>query len=119
MQKSPMLLTQETSGVPADRRIKENGPDVAMQSTGVYVIREVPVVLTGAESVRSPNEATLHYAALRVEGIESLLPEQIEIDVTGIAAGGQLRIDQVELPPCCEVIGVWFANPIVTIGPVN
>jgi hypothetical protein len=114
-----MLLTQETSGVQADRRNQENGADVAMQSAGVYVIREVPVVLAGVDSVRSPNEATLHYATLRVEGIESLLPEQIEIDVKKIGAGGQMRIDQVELPPCCEVIGVWFANPIVTIGPAN
>lgn len=114
-----MLLTQETSGTQADRPVKENGPDVAMQTTGVFVIREVPVALAGAEAVRSPNEATLHYPTLRVEGIESLLPEQIEIDVKKIAAGGQIRIDQVQLPPCCEVIGVWFANPIVTIGPAH
>jgi len=118
-----MLLTQETRGSESDRREREKVADDAnqslMQTTDLFVIREVAVVLTGVDAVRSPNEATLHYNALRIEGLQTLLPEQIEIDVTQIAAGGQLRIDQIELPPCCEVIGIWFANPIVTIGPAN
>jgi len=119
----PMLLTQETSGSKSGRRGQENVADETnqslMQPSSLFVIREVPVVLTGVDAVRSANQATLHYDTLRIEGLQTLLPEQIEIDVTPIAAGGQLRIDQIELPPCCEVIGVWFANPVVTIGPAN
>jgi hypothetical protein len=118
-----MLLTQETRGAKSDRRERENIADDVnqslMQTSGLFVIREVAVVLTGVDAVQPPNEATLHYNTLRIEGLQTLLPEQIEIDVTQIADGGQLRIDQIELPPCCEVIGIWFANPIVTIGPAS
>ncbi len=113
-----MILTRETVTSASQRSIESAGhPHPADYLTDSFVIREVPVVLTASESIKAPNQATLHYSKLQIEGIESLIPEVIEIDVRAIAAGGHIRIDELPMPPCCEVIGVWFANPVVSIGP--
>ncbi len=113
-----MLLTRETVTSASERAIQTDGhPLTGEYLTGSFVIREVPVLLIASDSVKAPNQATLHYAKLQVEGIESLIPESIEVDVRAIATGGEIRIDELPIPPCCEVIGVWFANPVVTVGP--
>ena len=113
-----MLITRET--VTSASGLTHQSADQLLAGeylTGSFVIREVPLMLTGSESIKSPNRATLHYMKLQVEGIESLSPESIEVDVSAIAGGGHIRIDELPMPPCCEVIGVWFANPVVSIGP--
>lgn len=113
-----MLLTRETVTSESGRAHQSADQLLAGEYlTASFVIREVPVMLTGSESIKSPNRATLHYLKLQVEGIESLIPESIEVDVRAIAGGGHIRIDELPMPPCCEVIGVWFANPVVTVGP--
>lgn len=113
-----MLLTRESVTSASERAIDSAAQSQAGEYlSGAFVIREVPVVMIGAESITGPNQATLHYTRLQVEGIESLIPDAIEVDVTAIAAGGQVRIDELPLAPCCEVIGIWFANPVVTVGP--
>jgi hypothetical protein len=113
-----MLLTQEIAEPIAQRMAgRESKQNEEEYLAGALVIREVPVLITGERSLASDHQATLHYSRLQIEGIERLIPEAIEIDVTPLAGGGQMRIDQIPLPPCCEVIGVWFANPIVTVGP--
>jgi hypothetical protein len=113
-----MLLTRETVTSASERAIQSaDQPQAGEYLGGSFVIREVPVVLTGTQSIVPPNQATLHYSKLRVEGIESLIPDAIEVDVTAIAAGGHVRVDELPMPTCCEVIGIWFANPVVTIGP--
>jgi hypothetical protein len=113
-----MLLTRETVTSASVRAIES--ADQAQESeylAGSFVIREVPISLIGTELITAPNRAALHYAKLQVEGIESLIPESIEVDVRAIAEGGHIRVDELPMPPCCEVIGVWFANPVVTVGP--
>jgi len=112
-----MLLTRETvlSDLSMNRESAAQSPSDEYLA-GAFVIREVPVVLIGTDSITKPNRFTLHYPRLQVEGIGTLIPEAIEIDVTSIARGGQVRIDELPMPPCCEVIGVWFANPVVTVG---
>lgn len=113
-----MLLTRETVASASELAIDSADQRQAGEYlAGSFVIREVPVVLIGTQSIAAPSHATLHYAKLRVEGIESLLPDAIEVDVTAIAAGGHVRVDELPMPACCEVIGVWFANPVVTVGP--
>lgn len=113
-----MLLTRESVTSASQREIESADQTQSDEYlAGSFVIREVPVALLATQSVTAPNQATLHYAKLQVEGIESLIPEVIEVDITAIAAGGQIRIDELPMPPCCEVIGVWFANPVVTVGP--
>ena len=113
-----MILTRETVTTSSQRVIESADHSLSTEYlTDSFVIREVPVVLTGSESIKTPNQSTLHYSKLQIEGIESLIPEVIEIDIRPIAAGGQMRIDELPMPPCCEVIGVWFANPVVSIGP--
>jgi hypothetical protein len=113
-----MLLTKETdsaqsiSGKPTASVETQAGEYL----TGSWVIREVPVVMLGGAAVSAPNHAQLHYSKLRVEGIQSLIPDTIEVDIAPIASGGQIRIDELPMPPCCEVIGVWFANPVVTVS---
>lgn len=112
-----MLLTQET----ASTALSTNREAASRSSSdeylsGSFVIREVPVVLVGTEAISAPNRFTLHYPRLQVEGIGTLIPEAIEIDIASIARGGQIRIDELAMPPCCEVIGVWFANPVVTVA---
>jgi hypothetical protein len=81
-----------------------------------FTIRDVPVVLLGREALPSSAEVTLHYERVHVEGLLELIPSEIEIDISSLASGGAIRIDQLPLPPCCEVIGVWFTNPIVTVA---
>jgi hypothetical protein len=78
------------------------------------VVREIPVVVKPT-AIAEGLALTQYYQTLRVEGFADLLPEQIELDPSRIAGGGEIRIDQIALPPCCEVIGVWFANPVVSI----
>ncbi len=113
-----MLLTRETVTSASKRAIEPADQPLADEKLGgSFVIREVPVILTASSAIKAPNQATLHYAKLQVEGIESLVPEAIEVNVAAIAAGGQIRIDELPMPPCCEVIGVWFANPVVTVAP--
>jgi len=87
-------------------------------SSMAVVVRETPVVIKA--SVLAPGfRLTQYYQKLRVEGFSDLLPEQIEIDPTSIASGGEVRIDQIALPPCCEIIGVWFANPVISVEQVS
>jgi hypothetical protein len=113
-----MMLIRENVTSESERAIRSAGqPQAGEYLSGSFVIREVPVVLIGTQAIAAPNQATLHYAKLRVEGIESLLPDAIEVDVTAIALGGHVRVDELPMPTCCEVIGVWFANPVVTVGP--
>jgi hypothetical protein len=83
-------------------------------SSMAVVVREIPVILKPA-TIASGYALTQYYKNLRVEGFADLLPEQIEIDPTPIANGGDVRIDQIALPPCCEIIGVWFANPVISV----
>jgi hypothetical protein len=113
-----MLLTRETV-TSASERATESADQAhdAEYLAGSFVIREVPITLIGTESVAAANRTTLHYAKLQVEGIESLIPESIEVDIRAISEGGHIRVDELPMPPCCEVIGVWFANPVVTVGP--
>ncbi len=111
-----MLLARETVTSATERAIESAAqPQSSEYLAGSFVIREVPVMLTATDTIKVPNRATLHYTKLQVEGIESLIPEAIEVDVTAIALGGHIRIDELPMPPCCEVIGVWFANPVVTV----
>lgn len=83
-------------------------------SSMAVVVREIPVKVKSA-TIAPGYTLTQYYLNLRVEGFADLLPEQIEIDPTPIAAGGEIRVDQIALPPCCEVIGVWFANPVISV----
>lgn len=92
-------------------------PSSTMSSMAV-VVRETPVVIK-ASVLPAGFKLTQYYLSLRVEGFADLLPEQIEIDPTVIANGGSLRIDQIALPPCCEIIGVWFANPVISVEQVS
>jgi hypothetical protein len=86
-------------------------------SRSPFEIREVRVVLRGDDLLAPGMQATLHYERLHIEGLQELIPDEVEIDISTLAQGGALRIDQIPLPPCCEVIGVWFTNPLVTVAP--
>jgi hypothetical protein len=86
----------------------------AATSSMAVVVREIPVVIKPV-ALATDFALTQYYQTLRVEGFADLLPEQIEIDPASIVGGGEIRVDQIALPPCCEVIGVWFANPVVSI----
>jgi len=86
----------------------------ASATSMAVVVREIPVVIKPV-ALAAEFALTQYYQTLRVEGFADLLPEQIEIDPTAISAGGEVRVDQIALPPCCEVIGVWFANPVVSV----
>ncbi len=88
-------------------------------SRSPYAIREVPVVLQGSETIPASLQVTLHYPRLFVEGLQDLIPDHLELDISSLASGGSLRIDQLQLPSCCEVIGVWFMNPVVTVAPAE
>lgn len=77
-------------------------------------MREIPVVIKPV-AIAADFVLTQYYQTLRIEGFADLLPEQIELDPAPIASGGEIRVDQIALPPCCEVIGVWFANPVVSV----
>jgi hypothetical protein len=85
-------------------------------SRSPYAIREVPVVLLGTAGLPTSLQVTLHYPRLYVEGLQDLIPDQLELDISSLVDGGAIRIDQLQLPPCCEVIGVWFTNPVVTVA---
>jgi hypothetical protein len=99
--------------------VASNEADLATDSPSTkasmaVVVREIPVVIKS--TVLAANFVlTQYYQTLRVEGFADLLPEVIEIDPAPIAQGGEMRIDQIALPPCCEVIGVWFANPVISV----
>jgi len=86
----------------------------ASSSSMAVVVREIPVVIKPV-AIAADFALTQYYQTLRVEGFADLLPEQIELDPAPIASGGEIRVDQIALPPCCEVIGVWFANPVVSV----
>jgi len=112
-----MLLTRETVPSTSSRTTESaNQPQGPDYLAGSFVIREVPVTLIGTESLATGKRATLHYAKLQIEGVQSLIPESIEVDIRAISDGGQIRVDELPMPPCCEVIGVWFANPVVTVS---
>ncbi len=83
---------------------------------GATVVREVPVRLRWADSIDGGRELQQHYDSLQVEGPAGEIPAEIEVDVRPIAMGGQISIDSVVLPSQCEVIGVWFTNPLVTVS---
>ena len=101
-----------------------SGPSVARDDASLfevsrspYAIHEVPVVLQGTEAIPGSLQVTLHYPRLYVEGLQDLIPTQLELDISSLVDGGAVRIDQLQLPPYCEVIGVWFTNPVVTVAP--
>jgi len=96
----------------------ETDPGQATPSSMDVVVREIPVVVKSA-TLATGCRLTKYYPALRVEGFSDLLPETIEIDPASIASGGEIRIDQIPLPPCCEIIGVWFANPVISVEQVR
>lgn len=100
-----------------------SGPSVARDEASLfevsrspYAIREVPVVLLGTAAIPVSLQVTLHYPRLYVEGLQDLIPARLELDISSLVEGGAIRIDQLQLPPCCEVIGVWFTNPVVTVA---
>ena len=102
--------------------LASNGADGATgtpttSASMAVVVRETPVVIKAA-TLAAGFVLTQYYQSLRVEGFADLLPEQIEIDPTPILDGGEVRIDQIALPPCCEIIGVWFANPVISVEQV-
>lgn len=84
-----------------------------------FTVRDVPVVLRGGDALSPAMQVTLHYQCLHIEGLQELIPDKIEIDISSLADGGELQIDQMPLPACCEVIGVWFTNPLVTVAPIS
>jgi len=86
----------------------------ASSTSMAVVVREIPVVIKPV-AIAADFVLTQYYQTLRIEGFADLLPEQIELDPAPIASGGEIRVDQIALPPCCEVIGVWFANPVVSV----
>lgn len=81
---------------------------------GATVVRNVPVRLlaTGIDQQRIQQ----HYQTLTVEGPVEAIPGELVIDAQSIASGGRINVDSVALPPECEVIGVWFTNPLVTVA---
>ncbi len=97
------------------KAVEPPSESVARAAYMPVIVRETPVVIRPGTKIAGDLMLVQHYAALRVEGFQDLLPEQLEIDLTAIAAGGEVRIDQIALPPCCEIIGVWFANPVVSV----
>ncbi len=101
-----------------------SGPSVARDDSSLFevsrspfAIREIPVVLQGTGAIPATLQVTLHYPRLYVEGLQDSIPAELELDISSLADGGAIRIDQLPLPPCCEVIGVWFTNPVVTVAP--
>jgi hypothetical protein len=112
-----MSLTQELDSPPPAQpgASREQQPPFAV-SQSPFAIRDVPVVLLGREALPAGAEVTLHYERVHVEGLLELIPSEIEIDISSLSGGGAIRIDQLPLPPCCEVIGVWFTNPVVTVA---
>lgn len=80
------------------------------------VIREVAVRLRGLDQLPAGRRVELHYSRLQIEGPEGSIPRAVEIDAESIHPGGSLRIDQAPLPDDCEVIGIWFANPLATVS---
>ncbi len=88
------------------------------QSSMAVVVRDTPVVIKPI-AISNGFVLTQYYQTLRVEGFADLLPDQIEIDPTPILSGGEFRIDQIALPPCCEIIGVWFANPVISVERIS
>lgn len=109
------MATTETL---ASTEVSDSTSPSSTTSSMAVVVRETPVVIKS--SALAPGfKLTQYYSSLRVEGFSDLLPEQIEIDPTVIANGGEIRIDQIALPPCCEIIGVWFANPVISVEQVS
>ncbi len=105
-----MAMTHTLASGEADGATGSSSTTASM----AVVVRETPVVLKPA-TLGAGFTLTQYYQTLRVEGFADLLPEQIELDPTPIAGGGEMRIDQIALPPCCEIIGVWFANPVISV----
>ncbi len=83
-------------------------------SSMAVVVRDIPVVVKPCV-LGEGLVLTQYYQTLRVEGFADLLPDHLDIDPTAITTGGDFRIDQIALPPCCEIIGVWFANPVISV----
>lgn len=113
-----MSLTQELDSpslARPSRQMDDFSPFAISRSP--FAIREVPVVLRGCGAVPAGMQVTLHYQRVHIEGLQDLIPQSIEIDISSLAGGGTIRIDQMPLPPCCEVIGLWFTNPLVTVSP--
>ncbi len=107
-----------TSSLLSPEQAPSCGDSTADQASMSVVVRDVPVVVQPTHLAPGMG-LTQHYPSLRVEGFENLLPERLLIDASQIANGGEVRVDQIPLPPCCEIIGVWFANPVVTVEPTR
>ncbi len=107
-----------TSSLLSPEQALSGESSTSAQASMSVVVRDIPVVVQPTKLAPGMT-MTQHYQSLRVEGFENLLPEQLLIDLSAITGGGEFRVDQIALPPCCEIIGVWFANPVVTVEPAR
>lgn len=77
--------------------------------------RELPIKIIFSSNVRRPKKINQHIKRVWIEGPEDIVPEEIPLDADDIAAGGILMIEDMSLPPGCDVVDRRGNDPIVTV----
>lgn len=77
--------------------------------------RELPIKVTFSSDVRRPKKFNQHIKRVTIEGPKDAVPEELVLEADEIASGGVLMIDDMMLPPNCDVVDRRGNDPIVTV----
>ena len=77
--------------------------------------RELPIKITFSSDVERPKKINQHIKRVWIEGPEDIVPEELPLDADEIATGGRLMIEDMALPPGCDVVDRRGNDPIVTV----
>lgn len=77
--------------------------------------RELPIKVAFSSDVKRPKKINQHIKRVTIEGPKDEVPEELVLDADEIASGGVLMIDDMLLPPNCDVVDRRGNDPIVTV----
>ncbi len=71
--------------------------------------------LHSVQTSNDPKKISQHIKRVWIEGPEDVVPEELQLDADEIAPGGILMIEDMSLPPGCDVVDRRGNDPIVTV----
>lgn len=77
--------------------------------------RELRIKITFSPKVNRPKKINQHIKRVTIEGPKDIVPEELVLDADDIATGGMLMIEDIALPPNCDVVDRRGNEPIVTV----
>ncbi|QDV21952.1 hypothetical protein [Aureliella helgolandensis] len=82
-----------------------------------WIVHDVNIKLVYSDSVRRPKKINQAIKRVRLEGPEHHFPDRLELVADDIVDGGELTIDDLQLPEDCEITDRRGDAVIVTVPP--